>query len=372
LLGGRVLKPDYDVVVAGAGPAGSTASRILAGNGLSVLLAEKSGPPRDKVCGGLLSKACLDLTVRIFGSGPPRRAIQDPGKLGVFVVPPSGMENGFKVPGEELLNVKRRDLDAWLAESAEQRGAELLRECETIAFRESGHAVKVLLNTKEGAATVTARFLIGADGIYSKTRETISRRSVDQRVIYAQEYHPMSRGLEDCFYMMYRGDISPTYSYIIPKGDQLCLGVGILSARPPRMREGMGRLKEWLARDCGVRVENPVHLEGYSAPFGNIHFGSRNVFLVGDAAGLGNPLTGEGIGYAIGSSEAASRAILGGAEDPVSAYTVEMKGLGDELEGLVRGTLAMDDEERERRVAARRQRSFSSSSRAGPGPTGTP
>ncbi len=335
-------------------------------------MAEKSGPPRDKVCGGLLSKVCLDLMVGIFGSGPPREAIQDPGKLGVFVVPPSGMENGFKVPGEELLNVKRRELDAWLAESAERHGAELLRDCETVAFRESGRAVKVLLNTKNGAAAVTARFLIGADGIYSKIREKISRRSVDQRVIYAQEYHPRSGNLEDCFYMMYRGDMSPTYSYLIPKGDRLCLGVGILSARPPRMREGMGRLKDWLAQDCGVKVKDPVHLEGYSAPFGNIHFGSGNVFLVGDAAGLGNPLTGEGIGYAIGSAEAASRAILGGAEDPVSAYTVEMKRLGDELESLVRGTLAMDDEERERRVAARKQRSLSSNSRAGPGPTGTP
>jgi flavin-dependent dehydrogenase len=337
-----------------------------------VLLVEKSGPPRDKVCGGLLSKACMDIMFRVFGSGPPREAVQDPAKLGVFVVPPSGIDNGFKAPGEELLNVKRRELDAWMAESAERHGAELLRDCEAVAFRESGRTVNVLLNTKDGAASVTTRHLIGADGIYSKIRETISRRSIDQRVIYAQEFYQRSGDLEDCFYMVYRGDMSPTYSYVIPKGDQLCLGVGILSTRPPRMREGMGRLKEWLARDCEVMLAAPAHLEGYSAPFGNIHFGSGNVFLIGDAAGLGNPLTGEGIGYAIGSAEAASRVILGGADDPVSAYAIEMKGLGNELENLVRGTLAMDDEERERRVAARRQRSFSTSSIAGPGPTGIP
>jgi geranylgeranyl reductase family protein len=344
--------------VAGAGPAGSTASRILAGKGLSVLLVEKSGPPRDKVCGGLLSKACMDLMVGVFGSGPPRQSIQDPGRLGVFVVPPSGMDNGFKVPGEELLNIRRRELDAWLAESAERCGAELLRDCEAVAFRECGRMVNVLLNTKDGAATVTARFLVGADGIYSKTRETISRRSVGQRVIYAQEYHRRSGDIEDCFYMVYRGDISPTYSYLIPKGDRLCLGVGILSARPPRMREGMDRLATWVSREWRLRVSSPVHLEGYSAPFGNISFGRGGVFLVGDAAGLGNPLTGEGIGYAIGSAEAASRAILGGADDPVSAYAAEMKRLGDELESLVRGTLTMDDNERERRVAARKQRSL--------------
>lgn len=274
------------------------------------MLVEKRGPPRDKTCGGLLSISSTNIIRRIYESEPPSEVRQEPDELDLFVVPPSGFDNGFRVPNERVLQVSRRRFDLWLAESAEGNGVEVLRDTDVVRFSQDREFPRVLLNTREGAATATANYLIGADGAYSRIGDMVSPRPIAQRALYVQEYHPRSGEFEDCFHLMYNGGVSPTYAYVIPKGPHLCLGVGVLAGRPPDANGGLRNLRLWLNRERGFEGDEPVGREGFGVPFGGIRYGSGHVILVGDAAGFCHPLTGEGISHAITSGEAAARAIL--------------------------------------------------------------
>ncbi len=338
----------YDVVIAGAGPAGSTAAYVAASRGLRTLLVEKSGPPRDKTCGGLLTNLCVDLLRKTFGSAVPEDVQIPPSPMPVFVAPPSGVREGFLVPGEYVLNVTRRSFDGWLASAAEDRGAEILADSQVLRYSLAGDGVKVVLGTREGVREVTSRWLVGGDGIYSRVRELLRPRPLANRAYYIQEYYPRTGHFEDWFYLMYRGDTSPIYAYVIPKRDLLCLGIGIHKAVPPTFEQGMARFKGWLQEDLGFRDEGIRHREGYSVPFGRIVLGEGRVLLAGDAAGFCYPPTGEGITFAIQSGAAAAESLT--EPDPLRAYGQTMAKARDMIESAATRTLHLSDAEREERI----------------------
>ena len=317
--------------MAGAGPAGTTASRILSHEGLSVTLIEKNGPPRDKVCGGLLTGPCLDRIRRIFGDLPPKEARQEPENLGIFLIPPSGGGNGFVVPGERLMNSKRRELDMWLCDSALGSGADLIKDSAVTDFRETADGVIVKVTGGKGDLSIEADCLVGADGVHSAVRGRIGRRAAEHLVIYGQQYFVSAKPVEENFHMVYDGNISPAYSYFLPKGDMICLGVGVLSRKAPNLLTGMRRLSGMILRDFGPVLGKPDRREGFPAPFGGIFLGKGRVLLVGDAAGFCNPLTGEGIGYAVATGEAAARAIIANRSNSLDVYSKSVNGLAAEV-----------------------------------------
>lgn len=338
----------YDVIVAGAGPAGATAAYVAASRGLRTLLVEKRGPPRDKTCGGLLTNLCVEFVREIYGSEVPKEVQIPPSPMPVFVAPPSGTRRGFLVPGESVLNVTRRAFDGWLASRATDRGAEVLVDSELIRYSVDGDRIGVALRTPAGGKETTARFLIGGDGIYSKVREQLRPRPLVNRAYYIQEYYPRTGDFEDRFYLMYRGDTSPIYAYVIPKHDLLCLGIGIHTAVPPTFERGMACFKAWLRDDLGFRDEGVRHREGFSVPFGNVVLGEGRVLLAGDAAGFCYPPTGEGITFAVESGASAAGAVL--EPDPVRAYGERMAKTRDAVEAAAARTLRLSDAEREARI----------------------
>lgn len=358
--------------MAGAGPAGCTAAKVLAEGGLSVCLVERHGPPREKTCGGLLSASSMDIIRRIYGSEPPSEVRQEPRELNLFVVPPSGFDNGFCVPNERVVQVSRKRFDFWLATSAEEKGVTLLRDTDVAGHTLDGEYPRVSLNTRDGKRSLTTNHLIAADGVYSRIGDAVSPRTIAQRAMFVQEYHLRSGEFGDCFHLIYNGGVSPTYAYVIPKGRNLCLGVGVLAGRPLDANRGLRNLRLWLNRERGFEGGEPIGREGFGVPFGGIRLGNGHIFLVGDAAGFCHPLTGEGISYAIASGEAAARAILEAGQDSMTAYEKAMAPLAKELEVAAAGTLGMSDEDRERRVGARRARAMNPSSRSVPGRAESP
>jgi geranylgeranyl reductase family protein len=341
----------YDVVVAGAGPAGSTAAFVAASRGLRTLLVEKRGPPRDKTCGGLLTNRCVDLVRDIYGSSVPSEVQIPPSPMPVFVVPPSGIRQGFRVPGEDVLNVTRRAFDGWLASRAADRGADVIADSEVLRYSPAGDRMSVSLSTPAGRKEVTARFLVGGDGIYSKVREQLRPRPLVNRAYYVQEYYPRTGDFEDWFYLMYRGDTSPIYAYVIPKHDLLCLGIGIHKAVPPTFERGMTRFKAWLHDDLGFRDQGVRHREGFSVPFGNLMLGEGRVLLAGDAAGFCYPPTGEGITYAVQSGAAAAESVF--ETEPLRVYAAKMAKVQHAIEAAAARTLQLTDAEREERIRAK-------------------
>ena len=340
--------PPYDVVIAGAGPAGSTAAFVAASKGLRTALVEKRGPPRDKTCGGLLTNRCVDLVQEVYGSAVPKEVQIDPSPMPVFVAPPSGIRQGFVVPGEYVLNVTRRAFDGWLASRAADRGVQLLADSEVLGYSTFSDRIVVSLHTPAGPREVRTRFLIGADGIYSRVRAQLRPRPLADRASYIQEYYPRTGTFEDWFYLMYRGDTSPIYAYVIPKRDLLCLGVGIHTTVGPTFQRGMTRFKSWLQEDLGFRDEGVRHREGFSVPFGNVVLGEGPVLLAGDAAGFCYPPTGEGITFAVQSGAAAARSVL--ADDPLRTYDVETAPVREMIEAAAARTLRLSDAEREERI----------------------
>jgi geranylgeranyl reductase family protein len=344
---------DADVVVAGTGPAGSTAAYVAAKGGLQTVLMEKRGPPRDKTCGGLLTRACVEHVRSIYGTGVPWEVQVSPSPLPTFVVPPSGLRHGFLVSHEDVLSVTRRKFDSWLADRAVQAGAALLSDEALLGYRQEGDHLVARTTGREGARTIRTRHLVGADGVYSAVRAQLRPRPHRDRAYYIQEYHPRIGGLEDMFYLLYRGDVSPIYAYAMPKDDVLCMGIGIHKSVPPTFETGMTRLKEWLAKDFGFEDRGVLRREGYSVPFGNVVFGEGPILLAGDAAGFCYPPTGEGITFAVQSGAEAAVAILQGEEALVDRYASRMRKVAKAVEAAAARTLVLTDDERERRIEAK-------------------
>jgi flavin-dependent dehydrogenase len=316
---------------------------------LRTLLLERRGPPRDKTCGGLVTNLCVDFVQKIFGQIVPRETQIPPSPMPVFVVPPSGRAEGFLVPHEYVLNVTRRGFDGWLAERAEERGARLWRDAEAVGFRPDGDELVVSVMAQGGQADIRTRYLIGADGIHSRIREQMDPRPLSQRAYYIQEYCPRTGDFEDWFYLMYRGDTSPIYAYVIPKEDLLCLGIGIHQSVAPTYEAGMARFKGWLAEEFGFRDLGARRREGYPVPFGGVRTGKDRVLFAGDAAGFCYPPTGEGITFAVQSGAAAASSVAQGGDVP-GRYASEMSKVATWIEAAASRTLGLTDAEREARI----------------------
>lgn len=346
----RTLPADADMVISGAGPAGATAAYVAAKRGLRTVLVEKRGPPRDKTCGGLLTRRCVEHVRQTYGCLVPPEVQIAPSPLPLFVAPPSGRAQGFRVPGEDVINVTRRRFDGWLAQLAAEAGAHLLHDTEVIGYRVAADGVTVRVRSGGKEASIRAAHLIGADGVYSPVRAQLSPRPHRSRAYYIQQYMPRAGQLEDAFYLMYRGSVSPIYAYAMPKGDAWCLGIGVHASTPPAFGEGMARFKAWLTDEFGFVDRGVLRSEGYSVPFGNIVFGDGRVLLAGDAAGFCYPPTGEGITFAIQSGAEAATAIAEAGTDALLRYAARMGGVAEACEAAAARTLTLTDEMREARI----------------------
>jgi geranylgeranyl reductase family protein len=325
-----VTRRDFDAVVVGAGPGGSMAALELASGGARVALVDKAQFPRDKACGDLVGpRGVALLTER--GLAPERYlALGDMeviGPGGGRVVLPA--RSGRDYPGVAWA-VPRRDLDDLVRRAAVAAGAEQVRARATGVRSEDG-AITVAL---AGAPDLRARVVIGADGAGSTVAASAGLVDTGRvQLGFAVRTYletdvtlPVIVLLEDA-----PGTGFPGYGWLFPGPGGLAnagLGVGVGADR----RAGAiatRRLEAFLAHLAELGLVPPgtgtgprlggwlkMGMVGTAAARGR-------VLLVGDAAGLVNPLQGEGISQAMESGVAAARAIMGAADagpDAAVAY----------------------------------------------------
>jgi geranylgeranyl reductase family protein len=300
----------YDVIVVGAGPSGATAAYELARAGLRTLIIEKARLPRYKTCGGGItykSARALPFSIESVSERTLYRA-DFSWKMSKSYVLDS------KTP--LVYMVQRSRFDNYLTEQAVSAGAQLMDETavKSVEVREGG----VTASTSRG--TFSAGYLVGADGATGRVARSLGLMS-DRWALAALEgeveadqelmdYWQDKLGLD-------LGEVRATYGWVFPKGDHLSVGVGGV----PMIEDYGSHLKRYDAKHTAARtprVKRVIRHHGYLLPCRRpgAPVQKGRALLVGDAAGLVEAFTGEGIYWAIRSGQIAARAIAKGEDVP--------------------------------------------------------
>lgn len=306
---------NHDVIVIGSGPAGANAALTLADSGLDVLVLEKEALPRHKPCGGAMpSSATRYINVDI--SPVISNRTRD---IKVFNNYEDELSSRTSLEGAPIL-VERPEFDAFLVRQAIAKGAGrlVLRQAAAAAFAgESSSGVSVTIN---GGETLQARYLVAADGASSKIARAIGlmsdrvfARSLESEVTVSEEYFQAhaSEMVMNLFCL------SLGYGWVFPKrGNLLSCGVGTWGEKRLNLREA---LKHYIEHSIPTDQIQAQTVKGFPIPIyqGGQHIASRRVLLVGDAAALVDPVSGEGIRYALLSGKLAAEAIVGAREGDV-------------------------------------------------------
>ena len=324
-----------DVIVVGAGPAGSAAGYHLASAGLDVLMLEKTNFPREKVCGdGLTPRAVKALTtmgvpfaesdgwhrhrgMRIIGGGG--RIELDWPELSSY-------------PGYGLVRT-RTDFDQLLARHAEKAGARVLEGVHVdgpVLDDRTGRIIGV--STKQGQQ-FRAPLVLAADGNSSRLSVAMGLHKRDDRPmgVAVRTYYTSPRHNDEyleAWLDLWDGSmLLPGYGWIFGMGDGTSnVGLGLLNTS-----SAFGEidyrvlLRKWLAAmpaAWGFTEENRTQpIRGAALPMGfnrTPHYRS-GLLLAGDAGGMVNPFNGEGIAYALESGELAARVITQALARPTAA-----------------------------------------------------
>jgi geranylgeranyl reductase family protein len=285
---------DFDVVVVGAGPAGASAARTAALAGARVALLDRSAFPRYKTCGGGL----IGPTLAHLPGEPPTRAEV---RRGTFTLR-GGRPLARSVDGPLLRTAARTELDDWLAGAAAAAGAELRTPCAVRQLTDEPEAV--LLATDAGP--LRARVVVGADGTSGRVSRHIgvTLDRVDLGLELELAAGSLAPEWADRIHLDW-GPLPGSYGWVFPKGDTLTVGVIAAKGSQAETRAYLAALVRQQGLDRLRVLHDSGHLTRCRTPSSPL--GSGRVLLAGDAAGLLEPWTREGISFAVRSGELAGR-----------------------------------------------------------------
>jgi len=320
---------DTDVLIVGAGPAGSAAARVLADAGRDVTIVDKALFPRDKCCGdGLTTLALRELEAIGFD---PRSVPSWTTVDAAWVRSPSGREVCLPLigAGQYAAVTPRVELDNALVEHARAAGAKVL----------DGHGFAAIVDDApthiavevDGIGIVRARYVIAADGMWSPVRKALGVGEPG----YLGEWHGFRQyatnvtgPARDRLYVWFEPDLIPGYAWSFPLPDgRANVGFGVLRDGTRKVQEMKVTWPHLLQREHIRAALGPqAKMEGrhtawpIPARIDEAVLASGRVLFAGDAAAATDALTGEGIGQALLTGRLAGEAIIaGGALDPAAS-----------------------------------------------------
>lgn len=322
----QTIEHEYDVVVVGAGPAGCTAAVYASQLGLKTILLEARSVPKDKICGDAVAGKCIPILKELgllekVKNGPHGYS------TGVIFSSPKGdiVNITFNPPGAKQKTdgyvVRRKVFDEYLYRRVEESSADTRLQFKVgSVLTENGKVVGVRGKGwgSEAEETYKAKVVIGCDGYRSIVARELGvfERDPDHYVLALRQYWEGVSGMSEAIEVHFVDDIIPGYFWIFPLEDgKANVGLGMMERdikkRDVDLRELMAKainnplFKERFA--TGKPLERPVQ---WDLPLGSKR---RKMFgngwmLAGDAAGLIDPFTGEGVGEAMHSGKMAAHA----------------------------------------------------------------
>lgn len=321
----------FDVIIVGAGPAGIIAAIQLAKQDLNICLLEKSTFPRDKICGDALSVDVLNQLEKIDLNFAKRfeLLIQKTPSSGVKIVAPNQqfLDIPFYYKGDKKFGYicKRMDFDNFLFQELKQfNNITVVENCKVkdIVINDNEVIVSVDSKLKNQNTKFKSKIIIGADGAQSiVNKKTIQNKvnhkhySAGLRVYYKNvtNFHE-----ENFIELHFFKDILPGYLWIFPlPNNEANVGIGMLSSYVSKKKVNLKKtLQRLIKKDPNLkeRFKNAEALEkvkGFGLPLGakKRKISDNRVLLLGDAAGLIDPFSGEGIGNAIRSGRVAAEQV---------------------------------------------------------------
>jgi len=333
---------DYDILIAGAGPAGCAAAYDLARAGRRVLLLDRRNFPRPKACAcGLTRKtlAALRYSVEpVIERICHEIVLQPPQELGAPSMTTASSSAWVGSHGARSRDIRirtrtpicamavRERFDAFCLEQTLAAGAAFKKIDSILTLRQLPTHIELDIATVDGRETLSAPVLIGADGSSGQTRRLVHQQdepvwyqkgfALEATIPYAALPSPLPAAVDPHDLVFDFAPLPGGYGWLFPKADHINIGVGAFAPQD----EGDAHLKlvtrqllaHYTREKLGVNLDLiDTHITGQHLGMGGHAYTPHGrALLAGDAAGLVDPLTGEGIHSAIVSGQAAAAAIL--------------------------------------------------------------
>ena len=303
----------YDAAIIGGGCGGAAAGYILAKAGKKTIIIDKAVFPRKKICGGMITEKTVSLLKRIYDDADTSEAIDSSCRSFSIYHADIGKICTCSDPVYKLYFVERDRFDDFFLKKAGQAGCYVA--CGEKAVSVNGNSILM-----KSGNEVTADYIIGADGANSVSRRHLFPNpnkeifSIGFQLDVPYESLNCYARPQDIRPIIYFGFINDGYGWIFPKKNIVTVGIG------GSVRSNEINMKTLFIRFLRSVMNNPecfLHgIRAFPIPFHNlVKKPARGHFcLVGDAAGLVEPLTGEGIYFALLSGEFAARSIIAGGD----------------------------------------------------------
>lgn len=315
----------FDVIIVGGGPGGSSAASFLSMGGAKVLLVDKATFPRDKICGDAHSGKTIKV-LRELGINNQLPKVPHAKVRGIILSSPKGevLDLPFARAGEEVREpgyvIRRKDGDNLFFQHAKKLSTQTIEGFTvTDVIQENGRPTGIVGKMPNGESkTFTAKFIIGADGANSLVVTKLGVKRLDENHTCAalRAYYDNVEGLTDRIEIHFVKESMPGYFWIFPiDGKNANVGIGMVSrdikAKSVNLQQVMldliAKNPLFTERFKNAKLVSPI--QGWKLPFGSKHqqVHGDGFLLVGDAASLIDPFSGEGIGNALTSGQIAAK-----------------------------------------------------------------